>query len=73
MLATFLLDPIALGGFQKALLIVPLSLAISIVYKSTRAGNLSNLTRQAVGLCVTIVVGMYAVGMGLWALYHILA
>lgn len=72
-IAQWLQSPIPLSAQQKALLILPLCLAIAIVYKATRLEQIRELPRAALGLWVTIVVGMYAVGVGLWVVYRILA
>lgn len=73
MMAQFLVEPISVQGLWRALLIIPLCLSISIVYKATRVPRMRDLPGAVAPLCVTIVVGMYAVGFGLWLLYRLLA
>jgi len=58
--------PVSLTGVQKLLLMLPLCLSIAIVYKATRCERLSELPRAVLGLWITIVVGMFTVGAGLW-------
>jgi len=72
-LAGFFLTPLPLSGFQHALLLLPLSLSISIVYKAVRCTNVRDIPKAALALWVTIVVGMYAVAIGLWLLYRLFA
>lgn len=70
-LASFLLDGVALSGRQRFLLMLPLCLSIAVVYKATRCERMRDLPVAALVLWVTIVVGMYAVGFGLWAAFNI--
>ncbi len=62
-----------LSGLERQFLMFPLCLSIAIVYKTTRCANLRDVPVAALILWGTIVVGMYTVGVGLWALYSILA
>ena len=57
---------------QRLLLILPLCLSIAIVYKTTRCENLREVPVAALALWGTIVVGMYAVGVGLWVFFRIM-
>ena len=57
---------------QRLLLILPLCLSIAIVYKTTRCENLREVPVAALVLWGTIVVGMYAVGVGLWLLFRVM-
>ena len=57
---------------QRLLLILPLCLSIAIVYKTTRCENLREVPVAALVLWGTIVVGMYAVGVGVWLLFSIM-
>ena len=69
----FLLHPMTLGKTQEMLLLLPLCLAISVVYKTTKCSTLSEVPVAALVSWVTIVIGMYAVGAALLILYHWLA
>ncbi|MCH8243348.1 MAG: hypothetical protein IH897_12175, partial [Planctomycetes bacterium] len=44
----------------------------AIVYKTTRCASLRDVPVSALVLWVTIVLGMYTVGFGLWALYSVM-
>jgi hypothetical protein len=61
-----------LSGAHHILLILPLCLSIAIVYKTLRCENLRDIPAAAAVLWGTIVVGMYAVGVGLWALFSLM-
>ena len=66
LLAQLFVTPVALTGVQKLLLMFPLCLSIAIVYKPTRCERLRELPRAACELWITIIVGMFSVGAGLW-------
>ncbi len=62
---------IPLTGVQRFLMMLPLCLSIAIVYKTTRCERIRQVPREALGMWVTIVLGMYAVGFVLWAAFEI--
>lgn len=62
----------ALGGGQRLLMMLPLCLSIAIVYKTTRCDDVRELPKAVAGLLITIVLGMAAVGVGLWLLFQIM-
>ncbi|UCF33518.1 MAG: hypothetical protein JSV78_14405 [Phycisphaerales bacterium] len=66
------LAEIPMSGTHHMLLILPLCLSIAIVYKTLRCENLRDIPAAAAILWGTIVVGMYAVGVGLWALFSLM-
>jgi hypothetical protein len=68
-LGQFFVTPIEISGIQKVLLLLPLCLSISIIYKVTRCERLADVPAAVGALWVTIVVGMHAVGVGLWVVY----
>jgi hypothetical protein len=72
-MAALFITPMRLLGWQHMLLLVPLALGISIVYKALRCENLRELPLAAATLCATIIGGMYAVGVGVWLVYLIMA
>jgi hypothetical protein len=49
---------------------LPLCLSIAIVYKTTRCPHLRQVPLAALGLWITIIIGMSAVGVGLWAVFE---
>lgn len=63
---------IELTGVQRSLLMLPLCLSIAVVYKTTRCKRVRDIPVAALILWVTIVAGMYAVGIGLWAVFNIM-
>ena len=65
--------PVPLTAWQHMLMFGPLCLSISVVYKTLRCENLARVPVASLVLCVTIVVGMYAVGVGVWLLFLILS
>ncbi|RJP34317.1 MAG: hypothetical protein C4547_11110 [Phycisphaerales bacterium] len=69
-LALIFRDALEVSGPGRAALILPLCLAIAIVYKTIRCEDLRRVPRAAAALWITIVVGMYAVGIGLWLLFR---
>lgn len=69
LLATVFVTPVVMTGLQHALLLAPLSLAISLVYKTIRCEKLAEVPLASVVLSVTIIAGMYAVGIGFWLLH----
>ena len=72
-LATIFISPITVTGIWHAVLLLPLCLAIAVVYKAVRCLDVKNIPSAAAVLWVTIICGMYAVGVGLWLLYRIWA
>lgn len=71
-LKEFFVTGIGLSGPQRLLLMLPLCLSIALVYKTIRCERLCEVPVATLGLWVTIVLGMYAVGFGLWAAFAIL-
>lgn len=66
------ITPVPLTGWQQLSLLLPLCLAVSIVYKLTKLENLSEVPKAALITWVTIVVGMFAVGIGLFLLHRVM-
>jgi hypothetical protein len=72
-LATIFYDPIPVDGISHALLLIPLCLAVSIVYKTSRCNDLKRVPRAAVALTITTVIAMYAIGVGIWVLDYFIS
>ena len=53
------------------LLLLPLCLTISVVYKTTKCAHVREIPLAAVVSWLTIVVGMYAVGVVLLLIYEL--
>ena len=72
-LATLFLDPIPLSGIQRAALLLPICLSISVVYRTIKTPNLRDIPRTSLALWVTIVVGMWLVALTLYVVYLLFA
>jgi len=72
-LAALFTTAISLSGGNRVLFFFPLCLGIAIVYKTLRCQSLRDVPVSTVILFVTIILGMYAVAIGLWALFSLLA
>lgn len=65
--------PIPLTGWQQLFMLLPLCLAVSVVYKLTKLEDLKQVPGAALLTWATIVAGMFAVGFGLYGLHWLLA
>lgn len=72
-LLSWLTTPVQLTGVQRLLLLLPLSLSISIVYKTTRCGRPGDIPLATLALWATIVAGMIGVGVFMWLAFLLLA
>ncbi len=72
-LATLFLDPIPLSGLQRAALLLPICLSISVVYRTIKTPDLRDILRTSLMLWLTIVVGLWTVALTLWVLYSLFA
>ncbi len=73
MLGSIFVTAVELSGLERLALMFPLCLAIAVVYKTTRCRTLREVPAAVLSLWITIVVAMYAVGVGLWALFSVMA
>jgi hypothetical protein len=64
--------PIWLKTWYWPLLLLPLCLAVSVVYKCVRCRTMDEVPREATGLFITIVVGMALTAAALAALTAIM-
>ncbi len=71
-LAGLFTTAVELTGVQRLLMMLPLCLSIAIIYKTTRCDNLREVPVAALALWITSVLGMYAVGLGLWVAFEIM-
>jgi len=69
----FLIRPIPVTGAGRLGMLVPLALAISIVYKTIRCERVRSVPLASVSLCVTIVVCMLLIGAVLLGIFRVLA
>ncbi len=72
-LAPIMLASIDVNGLGRLALSLPLCLSIAIVYKTTRCEHVREIPMAALGLWITIVITMYAIGVGLWMFFQIMA
>ncbi|MBP7936060.1 MAG: hypothetical protein KA354_15565 [Phycisphaerae bacterium] len=72
-LATLFITPIVLTPRTQMVFLLPLCLAVSIVYKTTRCDKLRDIPLAALVSWITIVVGMYLVGIVLMVLFELAA
>jgi hypothetical protein len=72
MIVLWFKTPVPLTGWQQLALLLPLCLAVSIVYKTTKLENLKDVPVASLITWVTIVIGMFAVGLGLYALHWLI-
>lgn len=61
-----------LTGPQRLFFMLPLCLSVAVVYKTTRCDTLREVPVAAFVLWVTIILGMAAVGVGLFALFRMM-
>ena len=64
--------PMELSGTERMLLILPLCLCVAIVYKAIRTEHVEDIPKAALQLWLTVLGGMCAVGIGLWAVFELL-
>ena len=70
LLAVFL-QPVVLARWQQMLMLLPLCLTVSVVYKTTRCERVRDIPWAAFVSWITIVVGMYLVGITLLVVYEL--
>ncbi len=68
---TALLGYVVIGGIWRVAMLIPLSLSVAVVYKTTRCRQLRDIPMAVLGLWLTIVLGMYAVGVAAWLVFMI--
>ncbi|MCG8405880.1 MAG: hypothetical protein MI923_11860 [Phycisphaerales bacterium] len=65
--------PIPITGTGRLLMLVPLALMVSVVYRTIRCERLRSVPLASLSLCFMIVTGMLLIGVVLLAAYHLLA
>lgn len=73
MTMALILALIPLSGGAHLAMLLPLCLSIAVVYKATRCEDLRELPLSALALWGTMLLGMSAVGAGLWVLFFVMA
>lgn len=72
-LGQLFMEPIPIGGSMRLVMLLPLSLAVAIVYKTIHCRDLRDVPIASIVLWVTIVLGMLAVGGVLYVAFFLLA
>lgn len=72
-LQNLFIQPATINGYGRLGMLLPLTLAISIVYKTIRCEDLRAVPLASLRLCITIVVTMLLIGAGLLVIFHLLA
>ena len=67
-----LLDPLPVWDYWPWLLI-PLSIGVSIVYKSIKCKSMSTVPRQAAAITLVILLGMVGAAAVLWGVVEIVS
>ncbi len=62
-----------LSGWQRAILLLPLTLSISVVYKTVKCRTTREIPLASLVLWITILAGMYLVGIALMIVYELLS
>ena len=73
LLAMLFLEPIAIHGSWRLVMLVPLSLAIAVVYKTIRCREVRDIPAASAVLCLTMVFGMLAIGVALLVVFRLMA
>lgn len=61
-------SPMLISSAATIWLLIPVCLAVAVVYKTVRTAHLRNIFREVVVLMVYMLVGLVALGAGLWAI-----
>lgn len=65
--------PIPITGIGRLAMLVPLTMSVSIVYKTIRCRRLRAVPLASLMLCFMIVFGMMFIGVALMLVFHLLA
>jgi hypothetical protein len=72
LMALFTMPWPELSGLQRAGLLLPLTASIAIIYKTIKCPTVREIPLASLVLWLTIVAGMYVVGICLMVTYEIL-
>ena len=67
MTAALFLNPIAIPFKSQLWLLLPLCVAVAIIYKTIRTDNVRRLHIEILLLVAHIIAGLVILGVGLWA------
>lgn len=66
------IHPIMIEGRARLLMLLPLAMTIAVVYRTIRCDHVREVPMSAVVLFTEVVVGMFVIGIGLWALFQVM-
>lgn len=69
---TMFVEPITITGVWRLVMLVPLALMVSVVYKTIRCSQLSAVPLASLKLCTMIVGGMMLIGGFLMVAFRVL-
>lgn len=72
-LSSLFVQPVSISGIGRLAMLVPLTLSISLVYKTMRCERLSSIPLASVILTIMILVTMGLIGLVLLILFRLLA
>lgn len=70
--SSIMVKSVPIEGLWRLVMLLPLSLAVSIVYKTIRCEKLSSVPVASLVLCFMIVSGMLLIGLALLLVFLIL-
>jgi len=62
--------PMQLGFYSLLWLLMPLCIAVAVIYKTVRVDNLSRLTWEITRLVICMAGGLACLGAVLWLIYE---
>lgn len=72
-LSSLFVQPVSITGIGRLAMLVPLTLSISLVYKTMRCERLSSIPLASIVLTIMILVTMGLIGLVLLVLFRLLA
>jgi len=73
LLSQMFVEPMTFSGVSRLLMLAPLALAISIVYKTLHCERVGQIPLASLRLWATILFGMLAIGAILLVVFRLLA
>jgi len=70
---TIFVNPVRLPSHSLLWMLLPLCLAVAIVYKTIRASTLERLWLKIAVLAFEIIIGLVALGVVMWLVYVLAA
>lgn len=73
MLSSLFIQPISITGSGRLAMLIPLTLSISVVYKTMRCERLTSIPMASIVLCIMILACMGLIGVVLLVIFQLLA